>query len=72
MNYNPAESVLPLKIGTEDELQEMIFCDSIAGGQRYYKKMPKDLTLVRRFSDGREIRAQYVINPMSVQVTSPE
>ena len=43
----------------DDHDEEVIYAASISGGADYLNEMPRRLTLVRKFADGREIRAEY-------------
>lgn len=55
--------VLPMYI-SKDELKpatEVIVCSAISGGADYVDGMPKELTLVRKFLNGRQYTAQYEI-----------
>ena len=46
-------SVIPIIIGDHDD-EEVIFASSMSGGADYVDGLPRRLTLVRKFADGRE------------------
>lgn len=56
--------LLPLKISEtgalSEELDEVIICDGISGGNQWENEMPKNLSLIRRLADGTEYRMRYV------------
>jgi len=58
-------SVLPVLLsheGREDEpTEEVIFVDSISGGQDYENNMPRRLTIIRKLADGQEYRGVYLL-----------
>ena len=58
-------SVIPLcvsKTGDSDELlTEIIICTCLSGGADYVNNMPKRLTLVRKFVNGKEYKGEYTI-----------
>lgn len=60
-------SVLPMQItedGSDDKpLEEVIVCDSISGGAKYFDGMPERLSLIRRLKDGTEFRMEYIMRP---------
>ena len=61
--------ILPLKIiGVNDEtVEEIIICESIAGGANYQNHMPAELTLARKMIDGTEHRARYAQIPDAME-----
>ncbi len=55
-------SVIPMELVDGDgNIVETLICDSIAGGTREIKGMPKDLSLMR-IKDGKAVRARYVFS----------
>ena len=65
------ESLLPMLLNQsgnhDDPIDEAIFCTSISGGGDYQNNMPRTLTLVRRFADGREFTAKYRQHPLDTE-----
>jgi hypothetical protein len=49
-----------LLVDDEEELSEVIFCESISGGADYVDDMPRQLTLTRLTVDGHKYEAQYI------------
>ena len=54
-------SLLPLIIeDSAKEITEIIICTSISGGKQYMNNMPKELSLQRILSNGKEYQANYI------------
>lgn len=65
LEFAEEASVLPMYIAEGDPdttiSVEVIVCSEISGGADYVKEMPRELTLVRKFLNGEEYKARYVI-----------
>ncbi len=65
-------SVIPMELVDGDgNIVETLICDSIAGGTREIKGMPKDLSLMR-IKDGKAVRARYVFSCIVADVITTE
>ncbi len=54
-------SMLPVYLtGPGTKIVEVIVCLEISGGADYINNMPKELTLIRKRSDGQQYTAKYI------------
>ena len=57
-------SILPMCV-SESETEpatEVIVCSAISGGNDYVNDMPRELTITRKFLNGEEYKARYVLS----------
>jgi len=66
-------SVLPLWISETGHVNELptsvLVCSSLG---RFHEGIPKDLTLIRKYSDGTEVVARYSVVPEEIRRMTPK
>jgi len=73
VGFCDSASILPLWISETGHTNELptsvLVCSSLG---RFYEGMPKDLTLIHKYSDGTEVVARYSIIPEEIHRMAPK